>query len=109
MQCSSWDREDLSRMTMVFVPHPLFGSGVQMELVVHDQDVWQLLIGETKLEIVHAFKGDRRVGYLDLEKSAEDNRKALKPIMDFVTVFNGCLGTADELITVLRQVGCPVK
>lgn len=105
-QTSSWSREDLSRMSMIVVPHTLFGQGFSAELVIGEQDVWQLFIGEEdKVQIVHATISDSSIGFLDLEKGITDKRK----MMQFNTVFAGKIKSDDDLVKVLELVECPFK
>jgi len=107
IQISSWDRENLSRMTLRYIPHPLFDSGFQTEMVINEQDVWQILVGESKIEIVHAYKGNRSFGVFDLSEASPKNHTDFKPIMDFERLFLGSVADINELIKVMQQVGCP--
>jgi len=107
MQFSTWSREDLSRMTTVWVPHPMFDSGFQVEMIINEQDVWQILIRESKVEIIHAYKGSRSFGIIDMSEASPKNHTDFKPIMEFERLFFGNIADVSELIKVMQQTGCP--
>lgn len=105
MQQSSWSREDLSRFTITFIPHPMFSNGFQMERVINEQDLWKILVGETKVEIIHAFKGNRSIGTLDL--NTPGGIKDRKPIMEFERMFLGSVSSKEKLIEIMDMIECP--
>jgi hypothetical protein len=104
MQGSTWDRTDLSRMTMKWMPLPEFCEGYQFERVINDQDVWQIYLGKNKLEIVHAYKGNRKLMW-SVPKG--ETASPPQPIMEFERLFYGEINNENELIKVMEQVGCP--
>jgi len=108
IQVSSWDREDLSRMTVPFVPLPLFDNAIQYEFVVGEQDVWQVIVGK-KVEIIHATKGNLSFGFIDVSQPSKNLADTFKPLMSLDRLFYGTLLNGSDLITLLEWVGCPLN
>jgi hypothetical protein len=106
-QVSSWDREDLSRMVIAYVPNPI---GQTLEFVVNDLDVYRIYLTVNKVTIVHAFKGDRSFGYMDFSNKEEKiNKNKFTPIMEFKPLFSGNITKVKELELILKLTGCPTK
>jgi hypothetical protein len=105
IQSSSWDRDDLSRMAITFASSELFNS-IQLEYVINDQDVWQIILYKEKIEIVHAYKGNRSFGFIDFGNKTPSH-ESFKPIMEFERVFLGKVNGEEELIKILQQTDCP--
>lgn len=101
IQISSWDRETFERLTVHYHPWP--DECAQFEYVVGEQDVWQFLVGTTKMEIVHAYKTQGRFGILWLDRKEE----GFEPYMAFERVFFGTIKTKEEFLKLPEQVGCP--
>lgn len=103
-QCSTWDRGDLSRMIMTWATKSEIAEDYQFERVINEQDVWQIYLGDKKLEIVHAYKGNRRIMW---STPVGETAPPPQPIMEFERLFLGVINNEVDLIRVMEQVDCP--
>lgn len=111
-QVSSWNRNDLSRMTFSFTSNFTTSEGCQMEFVVNEKDVWQILIGESSVEIIHAKekKSNYRFCFLDEYSDLKYNTdKKDEYYIYFELKFNGNIRTEAEFINIMDAIGAPVK
>lgn len=124
VQVSSWDRTDLSRMALEYIP--LVFEGAQMEVVLGEYDVWQVTLGvvqnvepydpnhvyELQAYIVHAFKCEGQGGIYDFATTSPDvvSKEVHRGhFMAFDRLFLGKVRSTKELLRVMEQVGCPTQ
>jgi hypothetical protein len=101
---SSWDRNTHEREVIIMEPWKLVSEQTHFELVINEQNVWQIIFGKT-IRIVHATLSDEKIGFMIIGEPLRNSKHYMK----FDTVFNGAIKNKSEFKRILRQIGVEVE